>query len=445
MSLYFEVFNFLKERVKKDTSLLLAFSGGPDSTALLYLLLEVQKTIPFELELAHIDHKQREESSIEAEELKALAAKLGLVFHLKELSGEVEGNLEDFFRSKRHKFFSELYQRKGYQALILGHQRGDLEETVLKRFFEGAHLDKLSSIKPVTRLDQMTLWRPLLECSKEEVLSWLQNQEKTYIEDSTNLDESFLRARTRKTLLPLIEENFGKNIRSNLVRHSKSAALLEDYLELQTASRVVNYQNELGSYYDFSKNSFHPFEIQYLLRKFIAHRGESLSSDQLLFISGALQEGLANKRLKVRGLELYVDRRKFFIFSNLEQELPQNHLSLKPGTHTFGSWEVHVEEGSHLKASELGWKRFFKNNGTFFLQIPQGDYQLSASNLASDRFYFDKPLKSWLSHHKIPSFFSTLIPIIQLDKKVFAEILTGKTPFVLKESYLNVSLAYKKD
>ncbi len=445
MSLFFEVLNFLKERVEKGSPLLLGFSGGPDSTALLYLLLEVQKSIPFELHLAHVDHKQRKESSLEAKELKALAERLGLTFHLKELSGEVEGNLEDYFRSKRHEFFSKLYQKNNYRALLLGHQRDDLEETVLKRFFEGAHFDKLSSMKRESQLEQMTLWRPLLGCSKKEVLAWLQKEQKTYIEDYTNEDESFLRARTRKTLLPLIEETFGKNIRSNLVRYSNSATLLEDYLELQTAFKVESYHNELGCYYNFSKNTLHLLEIQYLLRKYLAQRGESLSSDQLHFLSGALQKGCSNKRLKIKELELYVDRHKLFIFSNFERGLPQKAISLKAGTHTFGCWEVRVEEASKLKASKLGWERLFKNKGTFFLQIPKGDYQLSASNLVSDRFYFQKTLKSWLSQHKIPSFFSVLIPVIQLDKKVYAEVLTGKTPFVLKGSYLNVSLAYNKD
>lgn len=445
MSLFFEVLNFLKERVKKGPTLLLGFSGGPDSTALLYLLLEAQKSLPFELHLAHVDHKQREESSKEARALKALAEKLGLVFHLKELSGKVQGNLEDYFRSKRHEFFLELHQNYKYQALLLGHQREDLEETVLKRFFEGAHLEKLSSMKGESQLEQMTLWRPLLGHSKKEILAWLQKEEKTYIEDYTNEDESFLRARMRKTVLPTIEKKFGKNIRSNLVRHSKSAALLEDYLEIQTASKVEKHQNKLGCFYDFSKNSFHLFEIQYLLRKYVGQRGESLSFDQLHFLSGALEKGCSNKRVKMKGLDLYVDRSKLFIFSDFELELPQKALSLKPGTHTFGCWEVRVEEAFALKDSKLGWKRLFENEGKFFLQIPKGDYQLSAPNLVSDRFYFHKMLKSWLSHHKIPSFFYTLMPVIQSDKKIFAEVLTGKTPFMLKENHLNISLAYKKN
>src|ERR1700733_1584963 len=85
---------FLERRLVPDAPLLLAFSGGGDSLALLYLLLECQKDLALTLHLAHVDHGWRKESAQEASILERLAEKLGLSFHMTKFAPTKRRNLE---------------------------------------------------------------------------------------------------------------------------------------------------------------------------------------------------------------------------------------------------------------------------------------------------------------------------------------------------------------
>ncbi|MCB1082086.1 MAG: tRNA lysidine(34) synthetase TilS, partial [Chlamydiia bacterium] len=82
--------DFLTLRLQKGAKLLLGFSGGPDSMALLHMLIEAKETLDFSLHLAHVDHGWREESAREAEALEKVAKYFDLPFHLHRLE-KMEG------------------------------------------------------------------------------------------------------------------------------------------------------------------------------------------------------------------------------------------------------------------------------------------------------------------------------------------------------------------
>ncbi|MCH9633421.1 MAG: tRNA(Ile)-lysidine synthase [Chlamydiae bacterium] len=441
--IFLKLLGFLKGRLGPKDKLLLAFSGGPDSTALLRLLCAIQQKMPFKLELAHVDHGQRAESSLEAETLRAVANELGLTFHLKKLESQGEGNLENYYREQRYTFFYQLWKERGYTALLLGHQQDDLEETVLKRFFEGAHLDKLYGIKEVSSYRGMPLWRPLLSHSKESILKWLEEQGYTYLLDKTNLDEAFLRARMRKTLIPSIEQSFGKNVRKNLTKHANSAELIEDYLKIKTASRVKTIEGKCGSYTDCSKEDLHLLEIQYIVRMLFHNKKVTLSFAELENISKHLKMKSTHKKWFIREFLTYVDRGGLFILPKKVVVHPLDPITLQIGTQSFGPWIVHVERSRKVKENKLGWERFFEEGANFFLQIPENEYKLAYPNRSKDSLYFKKSLSSWLLEHKVPAFLSPLIPVIQKDKNIFSEIITGKAPFMLQGEHLDVRFEYK--
>lgn len=135
---------FLFVHWDRKKPLLLGYSGGPDSKALLYALLECDARP----HLAHVDHGWREESRAEAEECRAEAIKLGLPFHTIRLDIPKK---EDAARIARFSFFQSLYRTGPFQALLLAHQADDLAETVLKRTLEGAHLAFLGGMEAASR------------------------------------------------------------------------------------------------------------------------------------------------------------------------------------------------------------------------------------------------------------------------------------------------------
>lgn len=207
--------DFLRPRLT-DRPVILALSGGPDSTCLLALLLKYQKLYPLTLHVAHVDHGWRPESAAEA---TALCASCPVPFHLHTLDMDpTASNLEDLGRQERLLYFSHLYQELNAEALLMAHQADDQAETVLKRLFEGG---PLHGLLPEKMLHGMRILRPLLDIRKERLLAYLSAANIPYLTDSTNTDPRFLRSRMRQTLIPLLEAHFGKKITGPLCRLAK--------------------------------------------------------------------------------------------------------------------------------------------------------------------------------------------------------------------------------
>lgn len=262
---------------------MLAHSGGPDSTALLHLLIENRVN----LHIAHVDHGWRQESGAEAAHLSAQAERLGIPFHLKSLSMSdfKDSNLEEQGRQKRFAFFAELYQALGAQALLLGHHQDDQAEVVLKRLFEGASLSFLAGMSPESELYAMNILRPLLCTHKKTLLSWLRNRQIAYFEDVTNRDPRYLRARMREHLIPLLEESFGKRIAKNLCQLGEEAEDLRNYF-LELNAPLLRQGIHQGSidvepYLPLSR-----VQLRFLLKEWARHIG-------IVLQRGLLEEALS--------------------------------------------------------------------------------------------------------------------------------------------------------
>ena len=278
------VIEFLHSHFKPGAPLLIAVSGGPDSLALLHLLVEARHFFPLNLHVAHVDHGWREESGPQAKILADNVQGLGLPFHLHVLErSEATNNLESIARDGRLAFFLKLYREKGFQALVLGHQANDAAETILKRVLEGAHLTALGGMKPVAHFQEMPLWRPLLKVSKEELVSWLEKKGLAAFDDPTNRDPRFLRARMRTQILPTLAKDFGKQIQNNLCRLGETAHEVNAYLQKKIAP-LLNSIERNGEELRLDLAPFLPLEtleVKALLKTIAEQEGILLSNFHL--------------------------------------------------------------------------------------------------------------------------------------------------------------------
>lgn len=415
---------FFKERYNQEKPILLAFSGGPDSLALLHLLIEFSAVYPLKLALAHVDHGWREESGAEALEIALLAKKLGLTLHLKKIQPDLlTGNLEAACRNERLEFFALLCQEYGYQAVLLAHHADDVAETVLKRVLEGASLPNLA-LRPEVFLYGMKVWRPLLAVSKAAILDWLQTRNLQGFVDKSNLDLRFLRARFRLQVLPYLSETFGKNISSSLCQISDEAQELDDYLAHQTRS----YMNAIvkGTWGYFLDLSLHSpkalFEMKYVVRQFCKRGFLELSRECLNQAVQFMMQKTANKSfIKGKGesvQRLYIDRGRLFMPLVELLAVPGGSIGIEESrVATFGQWEVEMIGGEETEDRySSDWKSIWLfGKGEVFL--PRGNYQLAAPG---------NDLSKWWGDHKIPAFFREKVPIILENGGFRHEFLTGK-------------------
>lgn len=234
-------FKFLKtirtfNLFQENDHVLVAFSGGPDSSALLHLLLEFSKEFPLKIELAHFNHKLRGRESDEDEEfVKKEAERLGLPIHtgsddVREYAKKRKINLEEAASILRYKFLKEKAKEIGAKKIVLGHTMNDQAETFLMRVLRGSGLKGLSSIFPVK---DETFVRPLIEIKREEIEDYLKYKEIPSRLDSSNLSLKLLRNRIRFELIPYLEKRFGKRLVEHL---SKSAQLIREEDEI---NRIV--------------------------------------------------------------------------------------------------------------------------------------------------------------------------------------------------------------
>ncbi len=311
--------DFLHRHFKCKRSLLLGYSGGPDSRALLYLLLECQSHYKFDLHLAHVDHGWRKTSKKEAKLLCKEAEGLKLPFHLLTLKpgSFKKGNLEEQARDFRLAFFSKLYSAHDCQALLLAHQADDQAEIVLKRVCEGAHLSRLCGLSEVTALEKMQIWRPLLSAKKKELTAYLERRGLSYFTDITNTSPRFLRGRMRTELLPLLAKGFGKEIIDNFCHLGRAAESLKSYFIKKISGHLEKVVvGEQESYWDIPQD-IEEIELQFLLKEWFT-RENILASREVMntLVAKALSGGVA--RFPARGGSIYINRKCILILKNIK-------------------------------------------------------------------------------------------------------------------------------
>lgn len=317
------VYKFIKRHIDLSRPILLGLSGGPDSMALLYVLKKCQEVLKFRLGVAHVDHGWRLESSFEATELKALVNKIDIEsrltsdfnseFHTLALDPEeLNGNLEEACRLKRQEFFRHLCEKHNYQSVILGHHRDDQAETVLKRLFEGAPLTSCSGIRSIKNLDGLTIWRPLLSISKQEILDWLNHQNIKYFIDQTNSDPKFLRARIRNELIPLLEKHFGKGISQNLARIGEEAYLLQETIEKHVQSI---WKSRINSTITLNILDCTDYEVIWLVRALCREQDCFPSREILTTILDDIKLGKLYSRYRVGSIEIRLSKEKGAIYN----------------------------------------------------------------------------------------------------------------------------------
>jgi tRNA(Ile)-lysidine synthase len=354
---------------RKPLRLLLALSGGPDSTALLYALMALQKQEDFALGVAHVDHRWREESAEQADALLKKLKLWGIPFFLETLDPlSMQGNLEQSCRVLRLQFFAEVCRDKGYDAVLMAHHRDDQAETVLKRVLEGASFQALSAMEEITELEGMIIIRPWLGVPKDFILHFLSENKIGFFSDATNLDARFLRGRMRSRLFPFVEKEFGKSIREPLVRLSQECQELNAFFR-EKWREVFSDEKPWCSYLD-CKTFTHPFELRWAVREWFRRLKIDVSCSIVETIVSLLMSNLSDRRVRIQRVEIAIDRKQLFLIPEVRN---QPAVSLCTASQ-WGSWQVNVELYNGSQKEERGWRAAFSGRACAFL--PEGDFEL---------------------------------------------------------------------
>jgi tRNA(Ile)-lysidine synthase len=196
-------------------------SGGPDSVA----LLRVVVALGGEPVVLHVDHGLRgEESREDAEFVRELCRRLNMRCEVQRLVLDGGSNLQERARDERYRLAEEVAVRLGLRVVATGHTADDVAETVLMNLARGTGLRGLAGIPPV----RGNVQRPLIGCTRREILDYLEEIDQPYRTDPTNLTGKYARNRVRLEVLPILEELYPAAA-SNIAR---AASLVREDLEV---------------------------------------------------------------------------------------------------------------------------------------------------------------------------------------------------------------------
>ena len=243
-----EVFEFLNNNIElKDQTVVAAISGGPDSMALLQILIEIRKNINLNIVCAHVNHKLRKESEQEKVMVENFCIKNNIIFEYMEINKYGTGNFHDQARQIRYDFFNQTVMKYNAKYLFTAHHGDDLIETILMRISRGSTLGGYSGFNKLNKVNDYYVVKPLIFVTKQQLLEYVEQNNIEYAVDKSNEKDVYTRNRYRKNILPFLKEE-NSNINKKYLQFSEELQKNEEFIneELNKILPVVLSNNKLN-------------------------------------------------------------------------------------------------------------------------------------------------------------------------------------------------------
>ncbi len=226
-------------------TVLVALSGGPDSTALLHILANMRQQWQLSLYAAHLNHGIRgEEADLDAEHAAALCRALNVPLaseriNVPALRKNRRLSMQEAAREARHAFLRREAQRASARRIAVGHTRDDRVETILLNLMRGCGPEGLEGFPPAAP----PLIRPLYLAEKKDTLHYCLLHQLNARIDSSNADMHYSRNRVRTELLPQMRAYYNNRVDDALLRMADILAEENAYMHAQTADFLAAHMH----------------------------------------------------------------------------------------------------------------------------------------------------------------------------------------------------------
>ena len=164
-----EAYKFILNNLNKNDSVVVGVSGGPDSMALLHMILEVKKTIDIKIICVYVNHNVRKESAKELVFISDYCKNNGIIFESMTIEEYGNDNFQNEARNKRYNFFKKVVEKYNSKYLFTAHHADDLMETILMRIARGSTLKGYSGFSKVVEKNNYKIIRPFISVTKSEI------------------------------------------------------------------------------------------------------------------------------------------------------------------------------------------------------------------------------------------------------------------------------------
>ena len=220
------------ELIQAKDKIVLGVSGGPDSISMLDILRQIQEEFDFEIVVAHINHMIRKEAIQDEEYVKKYCEKNNIKCFVKridviDIANNKKIGTEEAGRLVRYDFFDEVLKQTGSNKIAIAHNKNDKIETIIMHLLRGSGLSGLKGIEPI----RGNIIRPLIECKREEIEKYCDENRLEPRIDKTNFENDYTRNKIRNIVIPYIEKELNPNIIETIDRLSEVVKKEDRYLE----------------------------------------------------------------------------------------------------------------------------------------------------------------------------------------------------------------------
>ena len=307
-----------------SNSVLVGFSGGADSTALLHILKRYTESNGAKLYAAHVNHCIRgDEADRDEAFCKSFAEELGVIFFslradVPKIAEQTGESIETAARRVRYDFFDSVMKENDIKILATAHNADDNLETILFNMARGTGLCGLCGIPPCRPCSNGIVVRPILNMEKSEIIDYCKRNSLSFVTDSTNIDTDYTRNKIRAQIIPIMREinsgavknaaRMSENLRSDSLcldelsdsfakEHGKGYAIeCQKLLSAPSAianRAIIQIYGELSG--ERSLEHTHVCALRQLAKKCVPHSSISLPAD----IEGVIEDKKLLLRKKV--------------------------------------------------------------------------------------------------------------------------------------------------
>ena len=410
----FEKYSVKHKLFKSGERIVVGFSGGADSTALLLALWHLKSKYGYSILAAHVNYNLRgDDSQLDEQFVRKFCFDRNISLVVKNANIKSSSSVENHAREIRFGYFNDLRKLYKIQKIVLGHNREDQAETLLFRLFRGSGYTGIKGISPIT--DDIV--HPLLSFCREDIVSYLESEDIQWREDLSNKNNTYTRNKIRNQMIPWIKEHLNPNVVSKLYETAEIFAETDDILEsLATrrylkaqikhskdecilSSRIIRKTKSVLRYYVY-KEAYS--RINGNSKDF--YHNNFIDIENLLNSDGSKQIFLPNNIFVFKEYdELIFTNIDISKFENLENEKEITSLRSR---FTFEDYRIIMK-----KIKKMPNKRnLFEDKNVAYIDFDKTSFPITIRHRKpGDRFYplgmqHNKKLKDFLIDEKVPKF-----------------------------------------
>ena len=389
---------------------LIAYSGGIDSTTLLYLSGKIAKKLNKKISAVHVNHNLNKESKNWEIHCKNFCKDIRIPLKIINLNIVLNkgDSIEERAREDRYKFIYNLMTRR--TVMMTAHHRDDQAETFVCQLLRGAGAKGLSSMPELKKIKKGYHIRPFLKLSKRDLNNIIKNNNLSYIKDNSNDDTKFSRNFIRKSIFPVIEKkwpSYSETISRSAFNLSESVKLNEELAKIDIKNYLLKEDNKVS----VSIKELESYRFNNVIRFWIKKNNYRMPSSEQIF---SIYKNI---------LKAGKDKAPFFTCAEYEIRRYNDYIEImdpltKHDPSVVYVWEAKKNLVISSLSINLSWKNLEDRLGFEINKNVEVKFRKSGENIQIGGS--KKSLKDYMRENKIPPWKRERTLLIYIDKELKA-------------------------